>query len=107
MEYPKPEYFNCQVATEYKIYIKNVNISYAKFQSNIIELPLIEKIEDIMLELIEKKIVYIWRKNIILPIQSKRRNMPIAKNYSLNILLIVISFSIINYYILIKLIRLL
>lgn len=50
-----------------------------------------------------KKIVNVWKKNIVPLVQSKRRNVPIAKNYPLNALLMVVSFLIINYYILIDL----
>ena len=62
------------------------------------EQPLIQKIEDIMLLPIEKKIVNKWKKNIVPLVQSKRRKVPIAKNSPLNALLMVISFLIINYY---------
>ena len=51
----------------------------------------------------EKRIVNVWEKNIVPPVQSRRGNVPIAKNYLLNALLMVISFWIINYYILINL----
>lgn len=56
---------------------------------------LVQKIADVMHALTEKKIVNMWPKNIALLIQSKKKNMLIAKNYLLNAPLIVI-FSL-NY----------
>ena len=67
-------------------------MSCVKFQGNIVERPLIQKIEDVMLVPKEKRIVNVWEKNIVPPVQSRRGNVPIAKNYLLNALLMVISF---------------
>ena len=67
-------------------------MSYAKFQGNIVERPLVQKIKDVILVPKKKRIVKVWEKNIVLPVQSRRGNVPIAKNYLLNALLMVISF---------------
>ena len=57
-------------------------MSSAKFQGNTMERPLVQKTKDVMFVPTEK--------NIALPVQSKRGNVPIVKNYPLNALLIVI-----------------
>ena len=61
-------------------------MSCTKFLGTIIKQPLVQKIVNIIYASIEKKIINMQSKNITLFIQLRKRNIPFAKNYLLNIL---------------------
>ncbi len=50
---PKPKCFNCQVAADYKIRVKGINMIQAQFFANAVHL-VVQKIINVMLICIEK-----------------------------------------------------
>ena len=61
-------------------------MNYAKFQSKIMKWPLVQKIKNVILVPKKKKIVNVWKKNVISPVQLKKGNVPITKNDPLKLL---------------------
>ena len=103
MEYSKSKCFNYQVVTECKIYVKDHKCQLCKIprQHSRTATYIKNRRRDTFAHREEN--CQCVRKKYLPLVQSKKRNLPTVKNYPLNALLILISFLIINYFILIDL----